>query len=462
MDNFTFFDLFYSLLLCIILYLRAVKKVTKLSSEKPFIEFYPKGLLAKFIAVYLFCSIYLFYYQGGDTLGYYESTKCMYKLFWHDIDSFLYVMKNKANTPGSWFKFTPETGWPKHYMFKDSRTFLIIKVCSVLIFPALGGFYSTSILLAAISYKWIWNAFEFTAERYPEIKKQIAFCFLYYPSVIFWGSGIMKDTFSFAATCFCLYGIQEIFIRKKNRLLNALQLLVAVYLIMSIKAYILFALLPGILIYTNFERIRSVKSNFLKIIILPLSITAIIFLVQTFFINFGDEFGKYSADRILEEAAIQQQDLTRDVYGKNSFDIGEFDPSLSGIVSKIPVAINAAIFRPYLWEVGSPTMLISAFENTILMVVIVVMLFKIGVFRFFNYLFKDPYLIFSLIFTITLAFGIGLSTANFGALVRYKIPFAPFFASMFFVINWYIKKSKGDPDYLKEDEEEQEKKLIVN
>ena len=82
------------------------------------------------------------------------------------------------------------------------------------------------------------------------------------------------------------------------------------------------------------------------------------------------------------------------------------------------------------------------------MIVIMIMLFKIGLLRFFRYIFKDPYLIFSLVFTLTLAFGVGLSTANFGALVRYKIPFAPFFASMFFIINWYVKKSKGDPELL--------------
>lgn len=442
MDNFTFFDFFYSILLCIILVFRANRKAQKLRIEQPHYSFYSKGLLVKFIAVYVFCSIYLFYYQGGDTLGYYESTKAMYNLFWFDSDKFWYVMSHPANHPMSWFKFNVETGWPKHYMFRDSRTFLIIKTCSILAFPAMGGFFSISILLANISYRWIWNAFEFVVKKYPEITKQIAFCFLYYPSVIFWGSGIMKDTFTFAATCFCLYGIQKIFISKEKRIINGLQLILAIYLILSIKAYILFALLPGILIYVNFERIKKIKSNLLKIALFPASIAGLVFVAQTFFINFGAEFGKYSADRILEEAAIQQQDLTRDVYGKNSFDIGEFDPSLSGIVSKIPAAINAAIFRPYLWEVGSPTMLISAVENMILMIVIVIMLFKIGVLRFLGYIGKDPYLIFSTIFTIVLAFGIGLSTANFGALVRYKIPFAPYFTSIFFIMNWYVQRTK--------------------
>jgi hypothetical protein len=327
-------------------------------------------------------------------------------------------------------------------MLRDSRTLLVLRLTSILSFPALGGFFSTSILLAAVGYSWVWKTFTLVHEKYPMIKKQMAISFLFLPSVIFWGSGIMKDTYTFAASCFCLYGFHTIFIKKEKIVRNSIQLLVAIYLIISIKSYILFALLPGLLIYVNFERIKNIKSNLLKALILPISFGAIALLSQTFFVNFEDEFGKYSADKILEEAALQQQDLKREVYGTNSFDIGEFEPTIQGVVSKLPVAANAAIFRPYLWEVGSPTMLISAIENTILMVIIIYFFLKIGPFRFFKLIFKDSYLLFCLVFTLALACGIGLSTANFGALVRYKIPFLPFFVSLFYIMNWYVKKGK--------------------
>ena len=59
-------------------------------------------------------------------------------------------------------------------------------------------------------------------------------------------------------------------------------------------------------------------------------------------------------------------------------------------------------------------------------------------------IFQDPYQLFCMIFTLILAFGIGLSTANFGALVRYKIPFMPFFVSMFFIMNWRIGQDRVD------------------
>ena len=439
MEYFSYFDLCFAILISLYLVHRAKKKRDEVIIIKPEYEYYSKGLAVKIYATFAFCGIYLFYYQGGDTLAYYKGVKAFYKLFWDNPSDWFYIMGNGYNWQ-TWAMFDYDSAPPK-YMFRDSRTRLVLKMTSIISLPALGGYFSTSILLATISYQWIWKAFTLACDKYPNIKKQMAISFLYLPSVVFWGSGIMKDTYTFAASCFCLYGVHAIFITKKNVTKNAAQLLLAMYLILSIKSYILFALLPGILIYTNFERIKKVKNTLVKILILPVSITVIATISQMFFINFEDEFGKYSADQILEEAAVQQHDLQRSVYGSNSFDIGKYDPTIRGVLAKLPVAVNAAIFRPYLWEVGSPTMLISALENAILMVVVVYFLFKIGPFRFFKLIGKDSYLLFCLSFTIVLAFGIGLSTANFGALVRYKIPFMPFFVSLFFVMNLQTKKS---------------------
>ena len=49
-------------------------------------------------------------------------------------------------------------------------------------------------------------------------------------------------------------------------------------------------------------------------------------------------------------------------------------------------------------------------------------------------------MLFSIIFTLTFAFIVGLTTANFGALVRYKIPLLIFFVPflIFSILN--IKK----------------------
>jgi hypothetical protein len=87
MEYFSIFDLFFAVLLSFVLVSRAKKKRDKLIDSKPAYEYYASGLVAKFVATFAFCSIYLFYYQGGDTLNYYKGVKAFYHLFWKSRNS---------------------------------------------------------------------------------------------------------------------------------------------------------------------------------------------------------------------------------------------------------------------------------------------------------------------------------------------------------------------------------------
>ena len=434
MVKITFLDVFISIII-VAIGLGLASKKTKLNIEdKPYYSYYNKGLLYKFVCAALFCLIYLLYYGGGDTTNYFGGALAMRNLLLKSPSDYFFIIFN-TNDRYAWARFDVDTGYPAMYMFKDSRTYLVMKITSVICFIAQGGFLSTTLLLALVSYKWIWGLYEIIVCKYLLLQKELAFSFLFIPSVVFWGSGIMKDTFTFNATCYAFCGVYNVFIAKKNRLNNLFFLAIAVYVILSIKSYILFALMPGLIVFVNFERIRNVGSLFTKLFVIPSVFLGVLFLLQIFLIDFSDMFGRYSSDRILEEAAIQQQDLKRDVYGSNSFDIGEFEPTLSGVLAKFPAAVNAAVFRPYIWETGSPTMLVSGIENLVISLISIYFLLLLGPFKILTFIVKDPYLIFCLLFTLVLGFGVGLSTSNFGALVRYKIPFMPFFISLIFILN---------------------------
>ena len=75
-------------------------------------------------------------------------------------------------------------------------------------------------------------------------------------------------------------------------------------------------------------------------------------------------------------------------------------------------------------------MVFAGIENLILLALFVWALVKTRVLGFFPYIFSNPLLILGFIFTLLLAFSIGLTSANFGALVRYKVPLVPFFTAI--------------------------------
>jgi ABC-type sulfate transport system permease component len=52
----------------------------------------------------------------------------------------------------------------------------------------------------------------------------------------------------------------------------------------------------------------------------------------------------------------------------------------------------------------------------------------------FRKIFSDPTLFFCLVLTLIFAFAVGISSYNFGALSRYKIPCMPFFGAFLVIL----------------------------
>jgi hypothetical protein len=154
-----------------------------------------------------------------------------------------------------------------------------------------------------------------------------------------------------------------------------------------------------------------------------------------------------SLDSVVEKAVLTQYDLKQEYYGGNRFDIGDIEPTFGGMVKKAPDAIAAGLFRPYVWESKNPVMMISGIENfAILLLTLycgflcIVVILKGGRKLLSKALFGDSFIIFSIIFSLIFAFSVGLTTANFGALVRYRIPLTPFYLSALFIITYRLNR----------------------
>ncbi|HXP48429.1 MAG TPA: hypothetical protein VN922_00660, partial [Bacteroidia bacterium] len=62
--------------------------------------------------------------------------------------------------------------------------------------------------------------------------------------------------------------------------------------------------------------------------------------------------------------------------------------------------------------------------------------------RIFKRLFKEPLLFFAFSYSVFFAFAVGLTTSNFGALVRFKIAYLPFFTACLYILSWKEKYSE--------------------
>jgi hypothetical protein len=422
----------YVILIFLIGYIVRWKKM----DDNPLYKYYLPGLMIKVVASIFFLIIYTEYYGYGDTLDYIGGGIAVSKLMFKDFGQYLQTLFGLVDYGESWSFFNSDTSFPQFFMWKDSNTRFVI--CLTSIFSNLGFHYymTITVLMAFFSYLGVWKLFLFFTNYYPKLEKQMAIAVLFMPSVFFWSSGVMKDTYTFAAAGWFLFNMMHIFQKKERIFLNIFIAIINAIILMAIKPYIFVALFPGTIIWLFFNRFSNIKNQVLRIIILPLMLLGMfLFITYGFTIlkgNLGD-FG--SVDQMMKKAQIIQEDLMRsDQYGTNFYNVGKIDGSITSILKISPSALMAGMFRPFLWESKNPVMMLSGLENFFLLIMTIYLLVRLKIIRFFRYLFSEPVLILSVLFTVFFLFSVGLASANFGALVRYKIPAIPFFVATIFIM----------------------------
>lgn len=395
------------------------------------------GLWAKMFGGVAFSLIYFYYYGGGDTIMYFYSAVALSKMA-TSMDFLTYLdVVTSANDQAHLNLFNEHTGWPFAYMYFDPRAYFVIRLISPLVIATFNSYLITTLILSSWSYFGIWRCYRTFVSYFPGLRDKLAVAFLYMPSVIFWGSGIMKDTFTISATCWWIHCLDEVFFKRRRVPFNSIGLVVSAATLIVMKPYIFMALFPASVLWLLYFRVAKLRSVFLKFIMLPVVLVGM--LVASYYVlrSLGDKLDKFSLDKAVETVVTLQGDMKRsDQYGSNYFDIGELDGTLPNLLSKFPIATNAALFRPYLWESRNIVMLLSGLENTWLLGFTGLLLMRSRVRFFFRAITGNPLVLTCMIFTILFAFSVGISTPNFGAMVRFKIPLIPFFVSALYIISY--------------------------
>lgn len=430
----TFWDwLLMPFYLLIIFVIASIIRKRNIKSN-PIYKYFLRGLFAKIFGAICICLVYVYYYkEGGDTLRYHITGQVFVNLFFDSPLHLLEVLFSSA-TPERLFYFNDDTGYP--YFWTDTAALNVGKLITPLEFIGFKCFIISSILMAVLSFTGIWKLYLLFSELFPSLYKYFAFSILFVPSVIFWGSGLLKDSLTLCAACWFCVSFYEIFIRKKKIFYYTIAILISSFIMLGIKPYIFIALLPGCLLWMVYGRIVRIQNIILKIVAGPFIVSLGVGLGAFVWMNVHSGLGEYSSvDSMIKKASVASEDLKQDYYKGNSFDIGSYDQTVTGVLSKFPIATITGLFRPYLWEAKNIVMAISGLENLILLLFTLYCIYKRPA-KFFSSIFSDPLILFCLSFAIIFAFSVAISTSNFGALVRLRIPLLPFYLSGIFIIHF--------------------------
>jgi len=400
---------------------------SKYSYNHPWRKYFIPALTVKIFGAIFIGLIYSYYYRGGDTFNYFNQAAVINSAF---DESFLKWVNLLFHIPtkfdNSYYAYISQMSW-----YSDPASYTVCSITALLGIFTYNTYLPTAVIFAFISFTGIWALFRTFASLYPHLTRPVAIAILFIPSVFVWGSGIFKDTICIFGLGWLTYGTFRFLVQKDFSFANILFSALSFILIAKVKLYILLGFVPALLIWLLFRYTQKIKVSatriFVKLVFASILTGGFLFFMR----SFGKELGKYSLENVIATSSVTRGWIAyasaRDDEA-SAYSLGSFSPTIGGMLSKFPLAVNVTLFRPYVWESKKIIVLLSSAEALLFLFLTLKILFTIGPVKIWKTINTDPTIQFCFIFSLIFAFAVGISSYNFGALSRYKIPCLPFYA----------------------------------
>jgi hypothetical protein len=437
LKDFFFVPVYFVLILFI------AKRVKPLVTNSHTGKYFIPALSVKLLGALALGFIYQFYYHGGDTLNYFHDAQRLTAGFFTDKEATFRVFFYLDNNMDADYMAVRNGLW----YYKDPASFFVVRtifILGLLCFQSYGG---VALLFGALSFSGVWVLYYSFCFLRPHLYKWFAYVILFMPSMVFWGSGIMKDTLCLAALGWFFYACYKIIYKGIFSLSVAIILIVSVFFLVHLKIYILLCFFPSALYWFFLEKTNFSNKN-TKIFLRPFLLLVGLGVTVLALGKFAASTERYNMETIAQTTEVTSSYLLQVSNRENGSGYSlntAFDGSFSSLIKVIPEAVVVTYFRPFLWEAKNPVMLLSALEGLgalFLVLATIYMVIKNDI----KLLFRPPsFVLISLIFVVLFGTAIGMSTYNFGTLVRYKIPALPFLfgalITLFFDAKSSLKKA---------------------
>lgn len=437
--DFTNVSLFHSsdfyivpiVLCCLLFFFLRVRHSEKDRNVRKILLF---SLLMKVVFSFLFAVIYEFYYHKvGDNYTYYKSTLNLLDfLHGNNHVSFYDVYFN----PGLVEQLTNY----QFARFGESSTYNMFTLTLPLLYITGGSYLGCSLLLSYFAFYGSFKLFQVLASSFPAYRIQAAVAALLLPSVSFWSSSMMKDTYAYGALCLTIYCFYRIVFARKFGFRHLLGIGVFSVLIYATKPYILI-LWPCLSLFLTIKLLRKIAQPALRkfaFLLLVCAYAGGLYALSQNMINaqYG-ELKRFSVDEFVKSVETFNRLYTSDKSESSFTDVIIEDFTFWGIMKGIPNGILVVFFRPFFWEVRNALMVFSSLESTTILVLTVLSFARRKEKAFYAGFFRKDILSGLLVFSVALALITAFTTPNFGTLSRYKIPCMPI---VFFTLLAFSKK----------------------
>lgn len=314
-------------------------------------------------------------------------------------------------------------------IYNDSHT--IIRFNALIRLFSFGYFNVHTVFMCFFSFTGLIALYKFAVQFLQKQNKELVFAIFFLPSVLFWGSGVLKEGILLFGMGLLIYYFDQL-IRKRHVLISILIVIGSSVLLTYTKFYVFITLIPLLISYL-IVYFTSERFVFLKYFIVCCLYVILGLIIPYIFPGYN----------FLEIIAQKQHDfinLSKFVKSGSVISTQYLEPSIWSFIINSPIAFLNTLLRPFIFEAKSIFMALAAIENLIILIfgVVCIIFFKGKVANKNFFMFSLFYVI--MIFTLT-----GLITPVMGAIVRYKIPALPFLVIIFITLtdkDKFLKKFK--------------------
>lgn len=389
---------------------------------EPIKTFYWPALTLKLLAGAAVGWVYFYHYGQGDTISYWQDGKSLAEK----------IMSDPGGAWNFYWDENPDRQLMAGMIHDKPRSLFFVKIAGVLAFICGGNYWMMSGIISFISFLGAWYLFKQISHCFPLSRQAAAISFLFYPSVVFWSSGIIKESLGLGAL-FLLAGVFLKFITHEK--INSWEWIVgllSLWIGWNLKYYWIGVLMPVVIttvVVNLLKRGRPVMARFELVIWTGLFV---IFLLIATSIH-----PNFYPHRFLEVIVQNNEEFMTLTDPKNAVHYNDLQPKASSVIANSPQALVAGLFRPFVWEAHNLLSLSAGLENILLLMLVVSALPSL------TKLLNAPHRLLGfaiIIYIIILATFLALSTPNLGTLSRYKVGFLPFLVFLTFYRNPFVAR----------------------
>ncbi|MGC3948027.1 MAG: hypothetical protein QM762_26550 [Chryseolinea sp.] len=385
------------------------------------VVFWP-ALLMKLGAGICLGVIYLYYYQGeGDTLVYFSDASTIADLARRDLSSYLtFLWNSSVQLP----------------LYSDvavqPRTLFMLKLASVFTLLSHNNYWITAIYFSFVSFVSAWYLTTQIERTIPSAYWPSVAGFLFFPSAVFWSSGLIKESLAMAGIFFLAGCFLRAWFSCRLRVWEWILIPISAWVVWSLKYYFLGVFLPvataSLVVHKLYQRGLSLRALPVKILVWMIIMIGPLTALSWLHPNFNPPVLMaviVDSYRVFHEVS-NPEDL---IYYHN------LQPDPFSLLIHSPRAVFAGIFRPLPWEANTDLQTLASLENILLLVLAIGASLNLRAWWRSNYRLLITSVI---VFAVALAAFLALSSPNFGTLSRYKVGFLSFLVTILLIRNPFV------------------------